>query len=706
MKDQQVIPMLQTATLSSSADDYRDIIDDLTMEIQKLEEELKMYKQDGPELLWEKRAFEITIHGLPEKQQRELRTTLEAFAAGLRSFPDAASPQRQCKGSKDAIQGHIGSGLSSKHAPSSLEAKQTPIDSAYASISPTAISSASPIGKPSIGAKTGLLDQNFQHHLRDISEGLYPCPTIMNDEDKKQLVVRRLEQLFSGKITGREPRRVPPPSREKITHVLSRVTLDKQSLHHSPVHQPPVLINQPIREARMLALPQQPGSQQKNSRSKDTGYMSNWTGEQGKDNRSGTNMSPPDIHSTEQRSTQPEELDPDRIQVPSENRDYIKHLGLDLPELFSGASDSIQPSHYDTEGWVYLNLLCNLAQLHLLNVTTNYVRWTVSEISTNFQLSPDGRKIRWRGTPEGTRSAGESLGNSSQESVEPGDNEVSSNKAKETCRKRQQTAQSTEYERQPIADSSKNLSKFGAQLSAASESFHYKPSFVHPHSFTGLTSPGETLPSYGPTDHRSLGESGCGLGSSGTSKRRKRRHDGTIIYYSGAPFCVDLAGDRDDVSPTTYISSSGDTRQETVSMTIPASTGLTTGSSLAYKPFIAKPRAVASVGVDVDSDPALIIHMPWANERQYTQVLPLEPSGLGGVLPGDHFIVVVITARSKSDAPDTSCSQVQRLNTDQASFSIINRLASASASFPVPHANRFSSLNEQRPIGRIRKCPY
>ena len=37
--------MLRTAALSSSAGDYRSIIDDLTMENQKLQE-LKMYKQD------------------------------------------------------------------------------------------------------------------------------------------------------------------------------------------------------------------------------------------------------------------------------------------------------------------------------------------------------------------------------------------------------------------------------------------------------------------------------------------------------------------------------------------------------------------------------------------------------------------------------------------------------------------------------------
>jgi hypothetical protein len=66
---------------------------------------------------------------------------------------------------------------------------------------------------------------------------------------------------------------------------------------------------------------------------------------------------------------------------------------------------------------------------------------------------------------------------------------------------------------------------------------------------------------------------------------------------------------------------------------------------LAYKPLIAQSRAFASVDVDVESDPGLIIHMPWTKERLHTKVRPLEPSGLGGVLPDDHFIVVAVRLR-------------------------------------------------------------
>src|SRR5690349_15516782 len=75
----------------------------------------------------------------------------------------------------------------------------------------------------------------------------------------------------------------------------------------------------------------------------------------------------------------------------------------------------------DADGWVYLNLLCNLAQLHIINVTPAFIRAAVSEKSTKFQLSPDGQKIRWRGGTHGTRFSSDSGNNSSKERSSDGD---------------------------------------------------------------------------------------------------------------------------------------------------------------------------------------------------------------------------------------------------------------------------------------------
>jgi len=141
------------------------------------------------------------------------------------------------------------------------------------------------------------------------------------------------------------------------------------------------------------------------------------------------------------------------------------------PELL--AEQHNQDVHPDAEGWVYLNLLCSLAQLHMINVTPDFVRSAVSGISTKFQLSPDGRKIRWRGGTEGTRFSSDSSGYNSQKSPSTDDTEDGSDKK---C-KRQKTGRSTGDEFRS-GDSSQNGLKFDPGLCAPSESFHYKPLFV------------------------------------------------------------------------------------------------------------------------------------------------------------------------------------------------------------------------------------
>ncbi|KAL8674310.1 MAG: hypothetical protein Q9168_001303 [Polycauliona sp. 1 TL-2023] len=67
----------------------------------------------------------------------------------------------------------------------------------------------------------------------------------------------------------------------------------------------------------------------------------------------------------------------------------------------SNQGDDLQPS----QDWVYLNLLVNMAQLHTLNVTSEFVRRTIQESSTKLVLSDDGCKVRWRGHAHDTSSS-------------------------------------------------------------------------------------------------------------------------------------------------------------------------------------------------------------------------------------------------------------------------------------------------------------
>ena len=720
----QAVAPKSTDPQSSSADDYRSVIDDLTVEIQKLKEELKRYKQNGPDMLRKEKLFEIKIHGLPMRKRRELETTLRDFAASLEGSPGASSQEK--KSSRHANRDHLhsNSGSLSKHASSSSGSNLRPVDSAYASMSTGARSSGTSLERPSMGGGLSKSsEQKVESYLRDIPEGLYPRHMVMTEKNKKKLVVRRLEQLFTGKMGGRNAHRVQLQG----TSALAPVITDTQSQQRPMMHQPPTLLGaEPLREARILP-PDHSGQSGMKSRSGDDGSASNSNGDQAESGGNGNscgsavNTSPPMLPPPEQRPTRPKDLDPDRTQVPSENMEYIKHLGLVPPELLADATRTMQGVKTDADGWVYLNLLCNLAQLHIINVTPSFVRAAVSEISTKFQLSPDGRKIRWRGGSEGTRFASDSSGDNSQRSPESDDTGGSN---KDDQRKRQKTGHSTGDEFQS-GTSSKNLSKFGPQVSAPSESFHYKPLFVRQDSSRGETSPDDTLSSFGPVEDSNIEDSRWGLsGSGGTGNRRKRRHDGVIIYYSGAPFCTDLSGDPGDLSPATYMMSSAQDQSfdSTQFARRPASRA-ESGSLLGYKPLSTNRFLLAgSSKMDIDNNntvPSLAadsgdesdeveIDLPWSGEQQFIDVHPLEPCGLGGVLPDDHFMVVVTTKRPKYGFHTTG-HHGPRAKSEEATDGIINRLATMTTSSPLPLASRATSRSGTPPIeieyvsGRIKR---
>lgn len=729
-------PKLNTAQ-SSSADEYRSVIDDLTVEIQKLKDELKRHKQNGPDMLRKDKLFEIKFHGLPKRKKRELESTLRDFASGLGGSPNASSSRKEQSSSKNNSRERMysNSGSISKHASSSSGSHTRPVDSAYASMSTGAHSSGASLGRPSRSSRAKSSEQKVESYLRDIPEGLYPRHVLMTDKEKKKTVVKRLEQLFTGKINGRgvrKPQQQQPSQGPNAP--LAAVMTDGHDKQQTPqVHQPPTLETrgttasgsyEASREARILPSEQQASG--KKSGSRDNGSASNSGGDQTESagtHGSNNNSSPPDQTPPEQRPTRLKDLDPDRTQVPTENMEYIKHLGLVPPELLDQPSQDVHP---DAEGWVYLNLLCNLAQLHMINVTPDFVRAAVSGVSTKFQLSPDGRKIRWRGGTEGTKFSSDSSGENSQNnSPEQDDTDISH---RQTSNKRQKTGRSTGDEFHS-GSSSKHASKFGVGATDPSESFHYKPLLLHRSPSYEQTSMDETLSSFGPVEDSNIDDSRWGnSGSGNTSSRKKRRRDGAIIYYSGAPFCTDLAGDPGDASPTTYMMSTGqEQEQETQEQVFarPNAVRTASGSSLMYRPLAQKdlfpepsskmdidgidhpPGLSADSGIDTEDD-EIDLDMGWSQEQQYMQVQSLDPCGLGGVMPEDHFMVVVTTKRSKEEMyPSLGAGQKPRV--EATTDSIINRLASMSTSSPGPlhSAAPFRSFSPALEIeytsGRIKR---
>lgn len=696
------IPPKLTGAQSSSAGEYRSVIDDLTVEIQKLKEELKRYKQKGPDMLRKDKLFEIKIHGLPKRKRRELEATLRDFTASLDGSPNTSSSPRNKVSSRHQNRDRMhsaASGSVSKHAPSSSGSHTRPVDSAYHSMSTGAHSSGTSLYHPST-SRVKSSEQKVENYLRDIPEGLYPRHVLMTDKEKKKVIVRRLEQLFTGKIKNNQllrsqtntsgDQRGNMSGTQSSTSVLAPVVSESQDQQRAMIHQPPTLGGMGNKEASREAviLPPEQQSSGKKSRSRDNGSASNSLEDQtesGGNGQSsgGTNTSPTMQPLPEQRPTRLKDLDPDRVQIPSDNMDYIKHLGLVPPELISVPTEDVHP---DAEGWVYLNLLCNLAQLHMINVTPAFVRSAVSQISTKFQLSPDGRKIRWRGGQNGTKFSSDSSADNSGGSMDIDDTGATKHSGK-----RQKTDHSNEFQ---SGSSSKRGSKFGHQASAHSDSFHYKPMFVHRDSSNEQISMDETLSSYGPAEDSNVGDSRWGQSGS-SSNRRKRRHGGAIIYYSGAPFCTDLSGDHGDFSPTTYMTSSGHNQEGYPTQFMrPLPQRSDSGSYLPFRPLSDKvpnpekifgmdintPGLTTDLGDDITSE--VDLDLQWSEEQQFLEVHTLEPCGLGGVLPEDHFMVVVTTKRPKEGIVLPG----QRSKTEQTTETIISRLASMSTSSPGPHS--------------------
>ncbi|KAI1634524.1 frequency clock protein [Biscogniauxia mediterranea] len=733
-------------THSSSADDFRSVIDDLTIENKRLKEELKKYKHVGPDSLRKDKLFEVKFHGLPSRKKRELEAALRDFTTSLENSSTGASPNRKkALGKSKGVHSSA-----SKHASSSSGSNSRPVDSAYASMSTGPSSSSVPSLPAQIKAARQRSNQKIENYLRDIPEGLWPRPTtMMTEKEKKKLVVKRLEHLFTGKMASHADQKsatAPPAAIIEDTEmetVDAKATPLAEAAREAKIR--PRELGRTTSHSRELGSASNTHSQsQSHSTSDQTDSKDNGNGSgsgsghgSGSGGRSGNNTSPRNNTApTEQRPTRPRDLDPDRKQVPSENMDYIRHLGLGAPTSESQfSSKDVSP---DAEGWVYLNLLCNLAQLHILNVTPDFIRHAVSEKSAKFQLSPDGRKIRWRGGVEGTRFSSDSSGSNSQRNQSSDDTDGSNDQDQ---RKKQKT-QATGNDVIPRKTSQFGL---GVQGSNSSESFHYKPLFVHHQTESSEEQPSmgeETGSSYGRPEESNLGVNSR-WGQSGVStglSQRKRRRDGAIIYYSGAPFCTDLSGDFGEVSPDTYdMTSSGDQGDQDpvgLDITRPQLSRSTSGSSIPFRPLSGHESQGAMMDLDDPDPPDLTsgetdddieADFPWSDSNQHGSLINLEASGLGGIYPDDHFVVVVSTRRPKKpesayddSSDDGNASPLARPRLQErpsqdptdskvtTTDAIIGKLASMTTASPVPTyvaTVKAPSIEIEYLTGRLRRLP-
>ena len=207
----------------------------------------------------------------------------------------------------------------------------------------------------------------------------------MSDKAKMQLVVRRLEQIFTGK--GDSSTKHSQSQQQQEVSQSAAIANRRETEARGHGMQP-----EGTREAKIIShcsdLPPTQAQRLASPCTREEVYPRG---------AAGRSDATPD-----QRPTRPLDLDPSRAQNHIENVKYMKHLGFGSPKM------DPEKEFKEGEGWVYLNLLINMAQLHTVNVTQGFVRTAVIELSTKLEISADGRSIRWKGGHEGTRMTHES----------------------------------------------------------------------------------------------------------------------------------------------------------------------------------------------------------------------------------------------------------------------------------------------------------
>lgn len=614
-------PILGRAgTNGSSTEDFRSVIDDLTVVNKKLKQKLKKYEKMYDAHLDEEKLFEVRFHGLPDHKKKELEETLRKFASSLDDGETAGYPQ--IASHAPLLQAHKSASSTSRFA-----------ESGYASMSASGQNSSATSNQDREHRKISKSaysrqQQTIQSYLHDIPIGLLPNNNVlMSDKSKKKMVVRRLEQIFAGKrsVPGNHPQ---PMQQEEVAQ--SAATADREQREATGQQFRP----EGSREARIMA-------------------------EKGGDGCSGTNQEEavsgprPTLHgsgaditgsgsSPNQRPTRPLDLDPYRAQVPIENMEYIRHLGFTPPDMESGASPLLG------HGWIYLNLLINMAQLHTLNVTPHFVKDALHEYSSCLEVSRDGRKIRWKGgrdvTMHSSGSSTEYSGGPSPEHPYAAGPTLTSSASGVAGIKG-----NAEHQARRIAP---------AKRDDEHNKFAYAPLFFHKEESDEEEDIEVDSTNNSLFQPQQAGNS-SGFGSSAmqsASSKPIRRDDGPMIFYTKAKFCTDLSGDRlgatlinpgaykamtsHPIGATPSQQSASDGKRDLTESRGPLDacipdTDSTTGD-----------RAASSSGGFSFSPDSLIID----SGNNTPASVDFEASGLGGVHPEDNFSVHV----RRSQVPTTS----------------------------------------------------
>ncbi|KAI7322653.1 hypothetical protein KC315_g8758 [Hortaea werneckii] len=297
-----------------------------------------------------------------------------------------------------------------------------------------------------------------------------------------------------------------------------------------------------------------------------------------------------------------------------------------------------------------------MAQLHTVNVTVDFVRKALSEYSDRFEISQDGRKVRWKGHKSRARNASSADASEEQTSGEITDEQSPRKRPKlmsqATTRSKTSQARGGATTRSGVDGNNKLM---------------YTPMFFHKDSTDEDSSEEEieddseesAFPQIAGGESSAMTSSGKPLSLGVRKAKKKSDDDGPIIFYNNARFCTDLSGER-----------MPEGNKQPIPYNKVDATPLGRPQRLQEKP-VEKRGPLESAGhlpepMDLSDNPIpaekeltfppaspLASEAPWQPDEK---PIKLEVTGIGGVCPADNFAIKVKSIHGRFDqaeAPET-----------------------------------------------------
>lgn len=234
----------------SHSEDFRSVIDDLTIQNKKLKRKLRKYERLHCSHLQEEKMFEVRIHGLAANRRRELEETLRRFASSIEDDSPETVPPLVPSPLKHSFS-DLPSALNKPSSSSTLYSTSKPNDSAYASMS----GQTGPSQSQSQDQKRGDIpkpdsrsnQQNVKSYLQDIPQNFLPKHSMaMSGRLKSKMVVKRLEQIFTGKGAASK-RHKQSHQQQEVSESAAQLDKNSREVRGRPC------IKEGVRQARILS---------------------------------------------------------------------------------------------------------------------------------------------------------------------------------------------------------------------------------------------------------------------------------------------------------------------------------------------------------------------------------------------------------------------------------------------------------------------